>query len=266
MTFRESLLKKIDLDRLALRIKRSLSPDAEKLDKDCLRLLMAESAYLPRTLRDMEIYVLEEAGSLPDIVVADRGLGRYRSSLEDVAMRKSPTIKEMISFTNARKILSDADVLVSSKTETLDYIHSHCLERLDLSFTLKDIEAIADEGALALEIRDGEGVKTALMLFAELLGLSQGPAAWREPGWLLYGLQEKEGEKRAVCGLTAFCVHDFRIFRISGPLVLGLEETESMVKKLFTGKKKGDQEGKVVFTALLEAFSAYKPKKSGGNL
>ncbi|WP_144683700.1 hypothetical protein [Desulfobotulus alkaliphilus] len=262
MTFRESLLKKIALDKLVLRIKKSLSPDAEKLDKESLRLLMAESSYLPRTVRDMDVYIWEEAGALPDIVVADRGLGRYRSSLEDVAMRKSPTIKEMISFTNARKILSDADVLVSSKADTLDHLHSHCLERLDLSFTLKDIEAIADEGALALEIRDEEGVKTALMLFAELLGLSSGPAAWREPGWLLYGLQEKEGDKKTVRGLTAFCGQDFRIFRISGPLIPGVEETETIVKKLFTGKKKGDQEGKAVFTALFETFSAYQPKTS----
>ena len=57
-------------------------------------------------------------------------------TVADVGMRKSPTIREMVSIRNAMKILSDADVVASKKEASVRTIQEECLSALDLSFTL----------------------------------------------------------------------------------------------------------------------------------
>ena len=49
-------------------------------------------------------------------------------------MRKSPTIKEMISIRNAFKIINDKDVKISTKDESLKTIQKECIDLIDLSF------------------------------------------------------------------------------------------------------------------------------------
>ncbi|MCW7753157.1 hypothetical protein OOT00_04060 [Desulfobotulus sp. H1] len=259
MTFRDALVKKIALDGLVQRIRSSMTAETDRPDRKNLAMLLAESAYEPSTTRDLDVYIREEEGELPDIVVLDNGLGRYRTTLDDVALRKSPTVKEMISFTNARKILSDSDVLVSRREKTLDFLHRHCIDRLNLNWTRKDIAAIADEGWQAMETRDAKGVETAMTLFSELLSFSLLPDSWRKHGWFACGRQEKEGAKIRVENLTAFCRSHFRIFLCKGPLIRGDKTSEEMVESLYRGDRKGDYEGREVWTALLEAFSDYRP-------
>lgn len=252
MVFRETLLKKIALDELVRTIRAFLEAHPDRVDAENLRRLLAESAYSPRSLRDLKLYVREEAGALPDVVVLDNGLSRYRTHPEDVALRKSPTIKEMISIRNARKILSDSDVLISRREKTLEYLHEHCIGLLDLSWTEKDISGLADDGAVALEIQDAEGVETVLLLFAELLGFSSPPGQWRKPEWFLRCLKEEEGEKIRVRNFLAFSRKECRLVLVEAPLYVGEKEADARVKAILSGTKREALEGKGVFASLQE--------------
>ncbi|MDY0164468.1 hypothetical protein [Desulfobotulus sp.] len=260
MTFRESLLKKMALDEQVRKIRRSLEADTGTVDRENLRRLLAEGAYVSHKIRDLEIWMREVKGEAPDLVVVDNGLGRYRTTLEDVALRKSPTVKEMISLRNARKILSDSDVLVSRREKTLDFLQRHALGFLDLSWTPQDISALADDGAVALEIEDAEGVETVLRLFAELLGLSGAPAPWEKPGWWLRCLKDQEGGIR---NLVAFSRDSLRLAEVKGPLDAKDSETHGAIRSLLSGEKKGDLEGKAVFSALMDAVIGHASDRNG---
>ena len=90
-------------------------------------------------------------------------------------MRKSPTIKEMINIRNAIKILNDADVVVCKKADSVAAVQKECTDTLDLSLNRSDLETIAADGRIALEIDDSEGVRECLSLFRKLLDFSPPP-------------------------------------------------------------------------------------------
>ncbi|MFC1815141.1 hypothetical protein ACFL0M_04190 [Thermodesulfobacteriota bacterium] len=201
MSFKENLLIKIKIDKLAGKVILSLKhQDGPKVDKDAMKSLLEMSPYQYIRKRDLDLYVQKEASDTERVLVLDNELSLYRTSLDDVVLRKSPTIKEMISIRNAIKILNDTDVVVSKKTDTVNTIQTECIDMLDLSYDRSDLEAIAREGSIALEIEDTEGVLESLVIFSELLGLSPLPRSFfisdhevmgaltqKENGGILYG-------------------------------------------------------------------------------
>ena len=92
-------------------------------------------------------------------------------------MRRSPTVKEMISIRNAFKILNDKDVIVKKGPETLETIQKECIDLLDLSYKKTDLTAIAEDGTASLENAYQDGVIESLSLFGELLGFEHPPEA-----------------------------------------------------------------------------------------
>jgi hypothetical protein len=77
----------------------------------------------------------------------------------------------MFSIRNVRRILDDKDVVVCKGKESIRRIYRDALSCLDLSYTEKDMAALAADGRRALEERSVEGVEEALELFSEILGL-----------------------------------------------------------------------------------------------
>jgi hypothetical protein len=77
------------------------------------------------------------------ILVLDNDLTIYHTTVEDVVLRKSPTVKEMVSIRNAIKILNDKDVVISKKEASLKTIRDICIDQLDLHYTAADIDGIA---------------------------------------------------------------------------------------------------------------------------
>ena len=137
MGFRENLLKKIQIEDLAQGILRSIDPQdsAKRMDREAMRQLLEMSTYSYRKERDLDLYMLNEK----EILALDNELKIYRTTAEDIGLRKSPTIKEMVSFRNAIKILNDKDVVVSRKSDTVLRIRSELVAALDLSFAAADI-------------------------------------------------------------------------------------------------------------------------------
>ena len=81
MGFKENLLQKIAIDKLAAQVAASVAPqaDAAKFDKDAARRLIEMGGFPHVALkeRDLELYILEDGGEKKKIVVLDNGLAIY---------------------------------------------------------------------------------------------------------------------------------------------------------------------------------------------
>jgi hypothetical protein len=188
MGFRENLLKKIQIEELVAGILRSIGPaDSEqRMDRDAMRRLLERGTYQYRKERDLDLYLLNES----EILALDNELKIYRTSAEDIGLRKSPTIKEMVSFRNAIKILNDKDVVVTRKADTVRRIRAELVAALDLSFTKADIESLAADGAEALQNGYADGVVEILTLFAELLHFQKAPKVFQVAHHHTWGVLE----------------------------------------------------------------------------
>ncbi len=181
MSFKENLLKKIKIDKLAAQVIASIGPpdSTRKVDKDKMRRLLEMGSYTYRRERDLDLYLQDVETERGKILVLDNDLAIYDTVVEDVALRKSPTIKEMISIRNAIKILNDSDVVVSKKAESVKTIQKECIDLLDLTFDKTDLDEIARDGSASLEREYADGVIEALDLFAEILVYVDAPKAFR---------------------------------------------------------------------------------------
>ena len=180
MSFKENLLTKIKIDRLAAKVIASIGPveSGRKADKDAMRSLLEMSPYQYQKARDLDLYVQKIDQEKKKILVLDNELPIYKTTIDDVAMRKSPLIKEMANIRNMIKILKDSDVKISRKEESVKAIQTECIEPLDLSFNESDIDQIAKDGQGSFERDYPDGVLECLDLFAELLHYEPAPKAF----------------------------------------------------------------------------------------
>jgi len=171
MTFKENLIKKITIDRITKTVQTSIgSPDTtKKADLASMRQLIEFSDLKRRTERDLELYLAGDGLEPELILVLDNGLAIYRTTIDDVMIRKSPTLKEMLRIRNAIKIINDSDVLLSRKEDSVETIRSMCTDSLDLSYDRSDLEGIARDGQTGLEKGDPDTVIENLSLFFELI-------------------------------------------------------------------------------------------------
>ncbi|MEW6671647.1 MAG: hypothetical protein AB1427_08080 [Thermodesulfobacteriota bacterium] len=177
MSFKENFLKKIEIDRLAENVQLSLKrqENGPRVDKASMQRLLEIAAYRYERQRDLDLYVKENPAGTLRILVLDNELAVYATTVADVVLRKSPTIKEMLNIRNAIKILNDTDVVVSKKADSVAIVQQECAAALDLSMNRSDLEALAADGRIALEIQDFEGVRESLAIFRKLLEFSPPP-------------------------------------------------------------------------------------------
>ena len=162
MSFKENLKKKLLINTLSRTVCRSIgSPGTSlKIDKEAMRRLMTLSSFRPEKRRDLELFFRELDPGTGQVLVLDNELPLYQdTTIEDVALRRSPEVKEMISIRNIIKILNDSDILMHKGRESVTYVQDHALELLDLRYDRKDMEDMADDGIRALAGADSEGIK-----------------------------------------------------------------------------------------------------------
>ena len=256
MSFKENLLIKIKIDRLAAQVIASMGPaqSGSKVDKEAMRQLLEMSPYEHQKERDLDLYVEPIAGEPKKILVLDNELPMYRTTVEDVTIRKSPLIKEMVKIRNMIKILKDSDVKISRKDESVNSIHQECIDRLDLSFNASDIEDIAKDGQASLERDYPDGVIESLELFAELLDYKPAPRAFQlSRHIILGGLTTKAGGEVRYGPMVIYS-------QIHGTLKLIDEQISSfdkpkleLIRQTATGKEKAAAEGPDVFEYLKNA-------------
>jgi len=256
MSFKDNLLKKININQLSGKVLASIgsAESGLKIDKDAMRSLLEMSPYQYRKERDLDLYIQKLDGEQSRILVLDNELPIYETTVEDVLIRKSPYTKEMLSIKNAIKILRDSDVKISRKEASLESVQKQCIDTLDLAWETADIEAIAKEGANSLENNYADGVVESLALFAELLGYRPPPKAFRIRHHEIFGaLTEKQnGEFRF--GPAAI------LSRITNSLVMVEDTVSSFDKgkiahylKIAQGEEKASLEGADVFQWLQDA-------------
>ena len=253
MSFKENLLAKIKIDRLAAKVMTSMGPaeSGSKVDKEAMRQLLEMSPYVHRKERDLNLYVEPIDEDQKKILVLDNELPIYRTTVEDVVIRKSPLIKEMVKIRNMIKILKDSDVKISRKDESVKTIQQECIDRLDLSFNATDIDEIAKDGQVSLERDYPDGVIESLELFAELLDYKPAPRAFQLSRHILSGaLTTKTGGEVLYGPMVIYS-------QIHGSLKLIDEQISSfdkpkieLIQQVAAGKQTAAAEGSEVFEHL----------------
>lgn len=254
MGFRENLLQKIKIDDLARKVARSLQTgDAAKFDKTAVRELLALGEYPEVNGRELALFILEKGTDTDRMIVLDNGLGIYQTTLDDVLMRKSPTVKEMISIRNAKKILNDKDVLISKKTDSLETVRADVVGKLDLSFTPQDIDDLARDGKASLESSYGEGVLEILTLFAEILNYEKPPKAFAARHFYIRG---KKSDKAIFGPAFSYDQINGKLFFIDDTFDATRNSDTTRFKAILSGDESPSNKGGEVFDLLKAAVLA----------
>jgi hypothetical protein len=256
MPFKENLLTKLKIDRLAAKVIDSIAPTESggKVDKDAMRDLLELSAYQYQRVRDLDLYVQGIDQEQKKILVLDNELPIYRTTIDDVSMRKSPLIKEMVKIGNIVKILKDTDVKLSRKDESVKAIQKACIDRLDLSFSESDIDEIAADGKTSLERDYSDGVVECLDLFAELLDYRPAPRAFQLSRHKMIGqLTPKAGGEVLYGPIIIYSLIHGNLRLISDPISSFDTAKIEQVQQVAAGKQKAAIEGPEVFEYLKNA-------------
>ena len=256
MSFKENLLTKLKIKRLADKVLVSIGPveSGSKVDKEAMRNLLEMSPYQYKKSRDLDLYVENIDQDQKKIFVLDNELPIYETTIEDVTMRKSPLIKEMVKIRNIIKILKDSDVKLSRKEESVKTIQKVCIDQLDLSFNAADIDEIAKDGQASLERDYPDGVVECLELFAELLDYQPAPKAFQLSRHTIIGTLTPKAGGEILCG--PMIIYSL----IHGTLKLIEEQISSfdkskieLLQQVAAGKQKAAAEGPDVFEYLKNA-------------
>jgi hypothetical protein len=255
MGFIENLRKKIAINQLARQVIDSWGqPDnPRRIDRNAMEALLAMSTLTYRRERDLDLYYRDQPDGKPQVLVLDNELKLYHSDIDDVAMRKSPTVKEMVSIRNAIKILNDKDVTVSRKADTVQWLQSELIDALDLSYTADDITQLARDGRNALNNNYGEGVVDILTLFAELLGYTQAPRVFEISHCRIWGTVQKNAAGHLLLGpMVSFNQINNHLALVQTAANGKNPEDIQRISAIAQGKMEADATGEAVWDMLTE--------------
>lgn len=258
MSFKDNLLKKITIDRFARQVINSLKPldNTPGVDRESMKRLLEFSPYQYRRERDLDLHIKSDVSESGKILVLDNELAIYNTTVEDVALRKSPTIKEMINIRNAIKILNDSDVVVSKKEDSIKTIQKECIQTLDLYFESSDIETIEKNGVEAFEGNNPEGVLECLSLFTELLDYTSAPKSIQVANHYMAGSLTKKDDGQIIWGPLIIYNSTYNIIKFMGePLDISDEPQKEYLNRVIVGKEKATTEGVAVFICLRDAVT-----------
>jgi hypothetical protein len=253
MSFKENLLTKLKIDNLAHKVIASIGPveSGSKVDKDAMRRLLEMSPYQHRKERDLDLYVEAIDQAQKKIFVLDNELPIYQTTIEDVVIRKSPLIKEMVKIRNIIKILKDSDVKLSRKGESVIAIQKELIDQLDLSFNASDIDEIAEDGQAALERDYPDGVVECLELFAELLDYKPAPKAFQLGRHNIIGALTSKTGGEVLYGPMAIYSLIHGTLKLIEEQISSFDKTKiALVQQVADGKQKAAVEGPDVFAYL----------------
>ncbi len=256
MSFKENLLKKIRIKLLGQKILTSMGSvdSGKRTDINAVRELLGMSPYIHHKERDLDLYVQKSDGEKYRIIVLGNDLPMYLTTLADVAMRRSPTVKEMISIRNAVKILNDTDVIEKKGLETLQTIQKECIDLLDLSYKKTDLIAIAEEGTAALKNAYQDGVIESLSLFGELLAFQQQPKELILGHFYVIGLSTEKSKEGTFFGpMVLYGKNHNELKFIDGSLSVSDKGKIEWIHQVAKGAVSASVEGSEVFQSLIQA-------------
>lgn len=190
MTLKDNIKKRISIKENALKVIRStlkLTDGIKKIDKESMRELLKYSDYKKTEVRDLELY--EGYGN---VLVLDNELSVYNTDIDDVVIRKSPVLKEMVKIKNILKILWDSNVILTKGKETVKDVRDLCLKSLPLNGPTEDLKDIKYEAIVSIESSDVDGVVESIKIFSELLNFEKLPKPYSTVEYIVYGLTEDD--------------------------------------------------------------------------
>lgn len=253
MGFKDNLVNALEIEALAGRLDRSFgAPGTERrIDKEAAQALLEKAGYALRNERDLVLFLPETEDAGEGIVVLDNDLPLYRTTMEDIALRKSPTVKEMLSFRNVKRILNDADVVESKQQDTVRTLSRRYLDRLDLRFEEGDVASLVRDGLAALEGEKGEAVVETLRLFGALLGFKAPPGTFLpEPRYAVGEVSRKPGGEVRFGPAVVFDEARNRLIFVEAPVSSRDADDMKRFAERVSGGGKGDIEGPAVFEEL----------------
>ncbi|PLX51541.1 MAG: hypothetical protein C0611_09285 [Desulfobacteraceae bacterium] len=256
MSFKETLLKKIKIDKMGRQVMASIGPidSGRKIDKKIMRELLEMADYTYKRKRDLDLYIEDINAEKTRILVLDNDLAIYNTSVYDVAMRKSATVKEMMNPFNVVKILKDSDVVMSKKEDSVKTIQQECIAKLNLSFNASDIDEIAKDGLTSLENGYSEGVIECLDLFEEILQYRNAPKAFRVGHHKIIGAWVKKENGEEMFGPMVLYSMIHNTLKLIDQHVCSFDkERIEFIQHVASGKKKASAEDSDVFQYLKKA-------------
>ena len=255
MSFKENLKLKIKLDRLLLKLVATIRepPGQRWLDKALTREFLEMTDFEAVKVRDLHLYVRPREGANTEVLVFDNELAIYHTTVDDVALRKSPAWQEIFSTRNIKKIMYDQDVITSKGKASLKKIHADALALLDLTYGRDDLTRLLDDARQALAQESIVQLQEALDLFVHLLDFKPVAPGVEVKDLRLFARQVQEsGEVSA---------YEHLILLNSKPLSLGLKKGDfstqndldlNWVLKYARGKETVDLKDMEVFEFLSE--------------
>lgn len=261
MSFKENLLQKINIDKMAKQVMASIGPveSGRKVDKKIMRSLLEMASYTYKRKRDLDLFIEDVDAEKTRILVLDNDLAIYNTSVYDVAMRKTPTVKEMMNPFNVIKILKDTDVVISKKEESVKTIQKECIDRLDLSYDESDLDEIVQDGTASLEREYADGVIESIDLFAEILGYTAPPKPFRVAHHKIVGaLAQKQSGEIFFGPMVLYSIIHNSLKLIEQQTGSFDREKIEFIQEVASGKEQASSEGSLVFqylkkTALLQS-------------
>jgi hypothetical protein len=253
MSFAENLFKKIEINAIARKVLSTVGPvgSSQKVDKNAMSNLLVLAQYTKQEKRQLLLFCKKLEDGQDRILVLDNDLNIYHTTLEDVLLRKNPTVKEMISIRNAIKILNDKDVVVSKKETSVQEIEKEAISFLDLSFSQQDIEEIESAGRSALEKGDAEGIQQSIDLFSEMLGYQDAPGWFRLGGYTVrVGVTKNQNHSIVFGPVLIYNFQENTVSFVNDRVESHEKEKIELIRQVALGKEKADMEGARVFEFL----------------
>ena len=171
ISFKENLKVKIKLDRLLQKLVATIRepPGKRWLNKVLTQELLEMTDLEYKKVRDLHLYIRSLEGAIMEVLVLDNELPIYHTTVDDVALRKSPYWQQMFSIRNIRKIMNDQDVIISKGKHSLKRLHANALALLDLSYTRDDLALLLEDARRELEQKSIAEIQESLDLFFTLL-------------------------------------------------------------------------------------------------
>jgi hypothetical protein len=180
-----------------------------------------------------------------------------KTTVDDVALRRSPEVKEMVNIRNIIKILSDKDIRICKGSDTVHHVQNLAVDLLDLSFGEEDMQALVDDGIDAMAREDFDVVLETLELFVEILGYESVPAAVLVNDYVMYGDHHEGGNGGESYGPIVMYNDKTNVLRMIKQLVFTDDaEAQTLLLGVALGEIESEAEGSEVFRFLKQAALA----------
>ena len=255
MAFKENLKAKIKLDNLLHKIGATMreTPGQRRLDKRLTQVLIDMTDLEYKKVRDLHLYVRPFEGEIMEVLVFDNELPIYHTTVDDVALRKSPEWKEMFSIKNIKKVMNDQDVIVSKGKESLKRIYDSAVALLDLTYNRDDLALLVADARQALEQKSLVKLQESFDLFFELLDYQPVSLGILEHDLQIFARPKTNGGKATLFEDPIFFDEDsFALGLRKGTFSPQKDLDLAWVMQYAQGEKAGDLQGPEVFQFLAD--------------